>query len=143
MIPAVAPSTTKSIPASESDDPDTNAREPFHGSTHSGGTMDFFDPDGPGPLPTVTFNPSTPAGSYKGYAVVYDMSTWAVQQSVTWESTQGYERCDDITVTPDGGFIVVGTTHGDMGGYTNPAPGTSEGYMEKYNADGSLDLAFP
>jgi hypothetical protein len=108
-----------------------------YGYSGSGGTMDAFDPDGPGPLAPIAFNAATPV-SDKGFAVIYDSTSWAIQKVVTWESTQGGEGCYDITATPDGGFIIVGATMGDMGGNTNPSPGTREGYMEKYNADGSL-----
>lgn len=108
-----------------------------YGYTSSGGTMDFLDPDGPGPIPQIAFSTST-AGDAKGFAVVYDTATWAVQKTVTWESSYGDDFCTDITATPDGGFVLVGQTLGGLGGKTNPAPGTNDGYMEQYNADGSL-----
>lgn len=99
--------------------------------------MNFFDPDGPGPLASIPLNSATPNNN-KAFAMVYDTTTWAVVQTVVWESTSGGEFANDIATTPDGGFVVVGSTRGSMGGKTNPAEGTPDGYLEKYNADGTL-----
>ena len=107
------------------------------GSTLSGGTMDFFDPDGSGPIASIPLDSLT-LNSNKAFAMVYDTTTWAVVQTVVWESTSGGEFANDIATTPDGGFVVVGSTRGSMPGFTNPAPGTPDGYVEKYNAAGTL-----
>jgi hypothetical protein len=108
-----------------------------YGFNGIGGIMDFFDPDGPGPIAQINLNTGT-TRTEKGFAMVYNTTTWAVLQTVIWESTYGGDYTTDITVTPDGGFVVVGQTYGSLGGKTNPAEGTLDGYLEKYNADGSL-----
>jgi len=111
-----------------------------YGYTSSGGTMTFFDADGVGPAPTINFTAGT-SDDDRGFAVVFDTATWAVQQTVTWESSYGGERIYDIQATSDGGFVICGFTNADMSG-TNPAPGTRDGYIEKYKADGTLDWAY-
>jgi hypothetical protein len=108
------------------------------GSTSSGGTMNFFDPDGPGPIASIPLNSAT-ADTNKGFAVVYDASTWAVLQAVVWETAQGGDVIADIIATPDGGFVICGNTKGTMKvGGLNPTLGTNDGYIQKYNAAGVL-----
>jgi hypothetical protein len=113
-----------------------------YGYTASGGTMDSFDPDGPGTdFAPIAFSTST-TGDAKGFAVVYNATTWAIDKVVTWESTYGDDICTDITATASGGFVLVGQTLGSLGGKTNPTEGTNDGYLEVYNADGSLAWNF-
>jgi hypothetical protein len=100
--------------------------------------MEHFDPDGPGPIASIALDTNTP-GDQKGFAVVYD-SSWAVQQTVIWETAAGDDGIYDIMATPDGGFAVCGTVEGDMPGYTNPDPNKliREGYIQKYDASGTM-----
>ena len=108
----------------------------------SGGTMNFYDADGPGPLAAVNFNTALPGASDRGIATVFDSTTWAVQRVVTWESSYGGDRIYDIRATPDGGFVVCGYVSGNMGSNVNPAPGTLDGYMEKYDSAGNLAWSY-
>ena len=107
------------------------------GVTQGTNLMSYLDPDGPGPLASIPFNSATP-NSTKGFAMVYNATTWAIDKVVTWESTQGGDACTDIISTADGGFVVVGQTLGSLGGFTNPAVGTNDGYLEVYDASGAL-----
>lgn len=107
------------------------------GVNQSPNLMSYLDPDGPGPLASIPFNSATP-NSTKGFAMVYNATTWAIDKVVTWESTQGGDACTDIISTADGGFVVVGQTLGSLGGFTNPAVGTNDGYLEVYDASGTL-----
>jgi hypothetical protein len=109
-----------------------------YGFTNSGGTMDYLDPDGPGTdFAPIAFNASS-TNNNKGFAFVYNATTWAIDKVVTWESTYGGDIPTDITATADGGFVLVGQTAGSLGGFTNPAEGTADGYMEVYDASGTL-----
>lgn len=74
--------------------------------------------------------------------MVYNATTWAIEQVVTWESTYGGDIPTDITATIDGGFVLVGRTFGSMGGFANPAEGTPDGYVEVYDATGTLTWKF-
>ena len=107
------------------------------GVTQGTNLMSSLDPDGPGPLASIPFNSGSP-NSTKGFALVYNATTWAIDKVVTWESTQGGDSCADITSTADGGFVLVGQTLGSLGGSTNPAVGTNDGYLEVYDASGTL-----
>jgi hypothetical protein len=107
------------------------------GVTQGTNLMSYLDPDGPGPLASIAFNSGSP-NSTKGFAMVYNATTWAIDKVVTWESTQGGDACADIISTADGGFVVVGQTLGSLGGFTNPAVGTNDGYLEVYDAGGTL-----
>jgi len=109
----------------------------FYGAGSMVGT--YFDADGVGPSPQVDFTAATSAMN-KGIAVAWDTTTWAVNKVVTWESSFG-SIINDIAATSDGGFVVCGHTYGDMSG-TNPAPGTTDSYIEKYNADGTLAWSY-
>jgi len=109
-----------------------------YGFNGSGGTMNFFDPDGPGPIASIPLNSATPDNN-KGFAVVYDTTSWAVLQAVVWETDKGGDIIADIMATPDGGFVICGITKGTMKvGATNPNPGTNDAYIQKYNAAGTL-----
>ncbi len=111
---------------------------------NGGGPMDSFDPDGPvGSFPPFALNTATPGSTTvagaKGFAVVYDASTWAVLQAVVWESANGGDVIEDIIGTPDGGFVICGRTRGTMkAGGLNPALGTNDGYIQKYDFAGAL-----
>ena len=80
--------------------------------------------------------------NFKGFAIVYNATTWAIDKVVTWESTQGGDIPADITAKADGGFVLVGQTLGSLGGFTNPAVGTNDGYIEVYDATGTLSWKF-
>ena len=109
----------------------------FYGAGSITGT--YFDADGVGPSPQVDFTAATSAMN-KGIAVAWDTTTWAVDKVVTWETSFG-SAIIDIAATSDGGFVVCGHTNGNMSG-TNPAPGTTDSYIEKYNADGTLAWSY-
>ena len=97
----------------------------------------FFDPDGSGPL-LHTFAATTL--SDRGWGMVYD-SSWNLVHDFFWESNYGGEGVYDNIPTADGGVILVGETRGDMPGQpagTNPAPGTSDIYIAKYDAAGNM-----
>ena len=105
------------------------------------GACPYLDPDGPGPIAPILWDPLK-TDKLVGFALVHDTTTWAVDKTVVWESTRGGEYIRDIRVTPDNGFIVVGYTKGDMSATNgDPAGGTPDGYIEKYNADGTLAWA--
>ena len=89
------------------------------GSNASGRTMNFFDPDGPGPIASIPLNSAT-ADTNKGFAVVYDASTWAVLQAVVWESAQGGDVSRISWRRPDGGFVIRGNTKGTLGRRAEP-----------------------
>ena len=108
-----------------------------YGYTQGSAIMNFFDADGPGPIASIPLNSATPDNN-KGFAVVYDTTSWAVLQTVVWESTRGGDIIADIMATPDGGFVICGQTKGDLGTGVNPAPGTNDGYIQKYDASGTL-----
>ena len=112
-----------------------------YGAGYAYGGLTYFDADGPGPSPQVNFTAGT-ASDGRGYAVAWDTTTWAVDKAVTWESSEGGERIYDIRATSDDGFVVCGFTYGDMDGHTNPATGTCDGYIEKYNSDGTLAWSY-
>jgi hypothetical protein len=112
------------------------------GLTSSGGTMNSLDPDGPGTdFAPIAFN-SASTNNNKGFALVYNATTWAIDKVVTWESTYGGDIPKDITSTASGGFVLVGQTLGGLGGFTNPTPGTNDGYIEVYDASGTLSWKF-
>jgi len=100
-------------------------------------TGTYFDPDGSGPLlHTYTATPVMD----RGWGVVWD-SSWNVLHSMFWESDHGGERIYDQVPTADGGVVMVGTTQGDMPGQPvgkNPAHGTNDVYIAKYDAAGAL-----
>ena len=109
-----------------------------YGFNASPNNMTYLDPDGPGTdFASIPFNSASP-NSNKGFAMVYNATTWAIDKVVTWESTQGGDFTNDITSTADGGFVLVGQTLGSLGGFTNPAVGTNDGYLEVYDASGTL-----
>ena len=108
-----------------------------YGRNASGGTMDFFDPDGPGPMASIPID-STRTDSRTGFAMVYNATTWAIEQVVILESTYGRDIATDITATADGGFVLVCQTYGSLGGFINPAEGTYDGYIAVYDAAGTL-----
>ena len=106
----------------------------------SSGPCTYLDPDGPGPIPQINFDPLK-TDKRTGFAFVYDTTTWLVDKTVVWESTHGGEYIGDVEGTSDNGFIAVGYTKGDMSG-TNPLAGESDGYIEKYNSDGTLAWSY-
>ncbi len=111
------------------------------GKFYAAGSMvgTYFDADGVGPSPQVNFTAATSAMN-KGIAVAWDTTTWAVDKVVTWETSYG-SAIIDIAATSDGGFVVCGHTSGNMSGI-NPAPGTTDSYIEKYNANGTLAWSY-
>jgi len=105
------------------------------------GPCTYLDPDGPGPIPQINWDPLK-TDKIVGFAFVYDTTTWAVDKTVVWESTYGGDYISGIRVTPDNGFIICGYTKGDMSATNgDPAGGVADGYIEKYNADGTLAWA--
>jgi hypothetical protein len=98
-------------------------------------TLRVFDPDGAaGPAAGYTFSA---AGDYRGIATVYDTS-FNVLHSVVWESAVGDEWISDNAPTADGGVVLAGGTSGSMGTNTNPAVGTDDVYVAKYDSTGAL-----
>jgi hypothetical protein len=108
-----------------------------YGFNSAGSNMTYLDPDGPGPIASIPFD-SLSTNSNKGFAIVYNATTWAIDKVVTWESTYGGDFTTDITSRADGGFVLVGQTLGSLGGFTNPVEGTNDGYLEVYDASGTL-----
>jgi hypothetical protein len=111
-----------------------------YGWSASGGTMDFIDPDGPGTdFDPIALDPLK-TDTRTGFAFVYNATTWAIDKVVILASTYGRDIATDITATADGGFVLTAQTYGSLGGFTNPAEGTYDGYIEVYDAD--LNLAW-
>ncbi len=125
-------------------------------------TPGTFDPDGAGPAAAHAFTPNL-TSNRRGIAAVYDttdpdgpgplQASFAVLHSMVWESADpdgagplvayGYENIVDNAPTADGGVILVGYSKGHMpkvggGTWTNPAVGTEDVYVAKYDSAGAL-----
>jgi len=115
-------------------------------------TPGTFDPDGAGPAAGHAFTPNL-MGNRRGIAAVYDttdpdgpghlQASFAVLHSMVWESAYGYENIVDNCPTADGGVILVGYSKGHMpkvggGTWTNPAVGTHDTYIAKYDSTGAM-----
>ncbi len=102
------------------------------------GTPTQWDPDGSGPAAPYLITPTTNIGTGIGTGVLYDGS-WNIVASVVWDTKNAGDRIYDVASTPDGGWVVVGFTTGNLkSGAVNPSPGTRDAYIAKYDTTGTL-----
>ena len=114
-------------------DINTSNRHVFAVGSSFQGSPTHWDPDGTGPLPSYAYNNSAGIGT----AVLYD-EAWNIVTSLVWNSSQAGDAILDCAASGDG-WVAVGYTTGNLKtGAINPAPGTTDIYLAKYNSSGAL-----